>query len=88
MLAVAEAEHLDVIDPNGATGRRDVAHRAFEHALMRARERALLNDNVIDEVNTMYIDARIGECRLPFPVRTIPPGAANTTSSASTSAKP
>jgi hypothetical protein len=50
MLAVPEAEHLDVTDPNGPAGRRDVARRALEDAVVRAGECALLDGDVVDDV--------------------------------------
>ena len=42
MLAVPEAKHLDVSDPDGAAGRRDIARRAMEDAIVRAGENVLV----------------------------------------------
>jgi hypothetical protein len=52
VLAIAEVEHLNVVHPDGVAGWRDVAHRAVKHAVVSPRERALLNREIIDEVNT------------------------------------
>jgi hypothetical protein len=59
MLAVLEAEHLDITDPDGAAGRRDVAHRAVEDAVVGAGECALLDGNVVDNVKAVHIDMRV-----------------------------
>src|SRR5437764_14847769 len=68
MLAFPEAEHLDVSDSDGATGRWDFAHRAFEHAVVGACERALLNSDVADDVKTVHIDVGVGEGAEPAAV--------------------
>src|ERR1700740_2913215 len=59
MLAVPEAEHLDVTDPNGPAGWRDVAHRALEDAVVRAGECAFLDGDVVDDVKAVHIDMRV-----------------------------
>src|SRR5260370_6587614 len=59
MLAVPEAEHLDVGDTDGAAGRRDLAHRAVEDAVVRAGECTLLNGDVVDHVKAAHIDMRV-----------------------------
>ena len=97
MLAAPEAEHLDVSDSDGATGRWDFAHRAFEHAVVRPRECALLDCDVVDNMKAVHVDVCVGEGAEPaavnsmqaaFPSPRNPPGASKTTSSASTSANP
>src|SRR5689334_23502007 len=47
MLAVPEAEHLDISDSDGATGRWNFAHRAFQYAVVGACERAFLNSDIV-----------------------------------------
>ena len=98
VLAVAEAQHLDVVEADGAAGWWDVAGRGVEDAVVGPGERAFLDGDVVDEVHVVDLDVRVGEGaeasrrrtrRSPaFPRPRIPPGAWKTTSSASTSANP
>ena len=38
VLAIAEVEYLNVVQPDGAAGWRDVAHRAVKYAVVSARD--------------------------------------------------
>src|SRR6188508_187779 len=49
VLAIAEVEYLNVVQPDGAAGWRDVAHRAVKNAVVTPRECALLNHELIDD---------------------------------------
>src|SRR5215472_8075785 len=61
MLAVLEAEHLDVADANGAACWRHVTRRAMKNAKLSTGERALLHGNIVDNVQVVHVDMRIGE---------------------------
>src|SRR4029453_10140410 len=56
VLAIAEAEHLDIVQPDGAAGWGDVAHRAVKEAVLIPRECALLDGEVADDVNAVDLD--------------------------------
>jgi hypothetical protein len=95
VLAVAEAEHLDVVQADNAAVWWDVAGAAVEDSVMRSGERSLLDGDVVDDVEVVDLDVPVGECGEAaavelgagcFPSPRIPPGAAKMTSSASTSA--
>ena len=59
MLAIAEAEHLNVVQPHGAAGRWDVARRAVKDSVVIPRECALLNHEFVDDVNAVDFDVRV-----------------------------
>src|SRR5208337_250536 len=61
MLAVAKAEHLDVVRFDEATCWRDVSHGTAENAVARPGECALLDCDVIEEANGLDFDTRIRE---------------------------
>jgi hypothetical protein len=68
MLAVPKTEHLDISDSDGATGRWGFAHRAFEYAVVRACECALLDSDIADDVKAVHVDLRVGEGSEPAAV--------------------
>jgi hypothetical protein len=68
MLAVPKTKHLDVRNSDRATGRWNIAHRAFEHAVVRACESALLDGDVVDDVKEVHVDVRVGEGAEPAAV--------------------
>src|SRR6478736_8379316 len=59
VLAVAEAEHLNVVHLYGAAGWWDVAHGTMKDAVVLPRECALLNGEVVDDVNAVDLDVRV-----------------------------
>ncbi|WP_247447240.1 hypothetical protein [Bradyrhizobium sp. 197] len=59
MLAVAKAEHLDIVHRDGAARGWNIPHRTVENAVLRPRERAFLDRDVVDEVNGLDFDAGI-----------------------------
>src|SRR5262249_50737865 len=59
MFAIAEVEHLDIVDRDPAACRWDVSHQTAEDAHVRPGERALFDGNVADEVSGMDVDMRI-----------------------------
>ena len=59
MLAVPEAEHVNVRNPDPAAGRRNVARRGVEDALVRAGEGAFLNGHVVDDMNAVHVQVRV-----------------------------
>src|SRR5262249_3285685 len=61
VLAVAGVEHLDVVHGNRGAGGRDVSGRTVEDAVVRSRERALLDSHVVNDVNAVDLDMRVGE---------------------------
>ena len=61
MLAVAEAEHLDVVQADCAAGWRDVARRGVKDAVVGPAECAFLDGDVVDEVNVVDLDVPVGE---------------------------
>src|SRR5262249_14710068 len=61
VLAIAEAEHLKVIDRDGAAGGRDVPGRAVEHAVVRPGEGAFLDGNIAGDVQGVNLDVCVGE---------------------------
>jgi hypothetical protein len=97
MLAVAKAEHLNVVYIDRAARWWDVPRGTAENAVLRSGEFTLLDCDVVDDVNGLDVDARIREGGEPaaedaaqaaFPSPCIPPDALKTTSSANTSANP
>ena len=65
MLAVAEAEDLDIVHFDRAACRRNVPHGTVQNAVLRPRECAFLNCDVVDDVNGFDFDTRIRECSEP-----------------------
>ena len=65
MLAVAEAEDLDIVHFDRAARRRNVPHGTVQNAVLRPREGAFLNCDVVDDVNGFDFDTRIRECSEP-----------------------
>ena len=61
MLTVAKAEHVDIVQLDGAARRWNVPHGTGENAVLRPHERAFLNYDVVDDVNGMDFDTRIRE---------------------------
>src|SRR6516164_2208847 len=61
VLAVAEAEHLDVGHRDRPSGGRDAAARAGQGASVGSREGALLDGDVAVHVQRVYLDVRVGE---------------------------
>jgi hypothetical protein len=61
MLAVAKAEHVDIIHFDGTARRWNVSHGTVENAVLSAHECAFLNDDVVDDVNALDFDTRIRE---------------------------
>src|SRR5208283_2418074 len=61
MLAVAIAEHVDIVHFDGAARRWNVPHGTVENAVLRPHECAFLNYNVVDDVNGMDFHTRIRE---------------------------
>jgi hypothetical protein len=59
MLAVAKAEHVDVVHTYGATSRWNVSHGTAEHVIVRAGKRPFLNGYIVDEVHGLDVHARI-----------------------------
>ena len=84
MLPVAEAEHLDVADADGAAGGRDVAGWRVQDAVVCSGERAFFDGDVAGDVKGVDLDVCVGEGGEPvgeelgaglFPWPPIPPGA-------------
>jgi hypothetical protein len=65
MLAVAEAEDLDIVHFDRAACRRNVPHGTVQNAVLRPRECTFLNCDVVDDVNGFDFDTRIRECSEP-----------------------
>lgn len=63
VLPLAEAEHLDVVQIDGAPGRLELAHGAVEDTVMGPGERALLDGDVIDDLNVIDLDVGVGDAR-------------------------
>src|SRR5262249_47919307 len=61
VLAVAEAEHLDVVHLDRTAGWRYVAHGAAEHPVVRSGECALLDGDVVDDVQAVDLHVRVWE---------------------------
>src|SRR5262245_32708311 len=59
VLAIAEAEHLDVADRDGAAGPRHLAGRAAQNARVRPAERSLLDGNVAGDVQGVDVHVRV-----------------------------
>ena len=70
MLAVAKAEHLNVVHFDRTARWWDVPRGTAKNAVLRPGERALLNRDVVDEVNGLDVDARIREGGEPTPKKT------------------
>jgi hypothetical protein len=56
MLPIPEAQHLDISDPDGASGRRDVPRRSVKDAVVSAAECTLLDGHVVEDVKVVHID--------------------------------
>ena len=67
MLAVAEAQHLDVGDLYRPAGRQHIAGGAGQYAVVRAGERAFLDCDVVDEANGVDVDAEVSRMGDPVP---------------------
>src|SRR5690242_10436798 len=61
VLAVAEAEHLDVIHRDRAAGGRDVPGRTVQDALVGSGEGSFLNGDISGDVQVVDLDVRVGE---------------------------
>src|SRR5262249_8665850 len=61
MLAVAKAEHLNIVHRDGAACRRNVSHGTVENAGLRPDECAFLNCDVVEQVNGLDFDTGIRE---------------------------
>ena len=65
MLAVAEAEDLDIVHFDRAARRWNVPHGIVQNAVLRPRECAFLNCDVVDDANGFDFDTRLRECSEP-----------------------
>ena len=61
MPAVAEAQHLEIVQPDRAAGRRDGTRRALQDTVVRPGERALLDGDVAQDVKIVDVDVGVGE---------------------------
>ena len=61
MLAVSEAEYVDIVQGDPAAGGRDVTGRAVQHAVAGPGEGAFLDRDIAGEVERMNLDVRVGE---------------------------
>ena len=61
MLAIAKAEHLDIVDFDPAARRWNVSHWTAQNAVLGSGECALLDCDVIDDVNGLDFNMRVRE---------------------------
>ena len=61
VLAVAEAEHLEIVHRDRAAGGRDITSRTVQGALVGSGEGAFLDGDISGDVDAVDLDMRIGE---------------------------
>ncbi len=61
VLAVAEAERLDVVHRDRAPGGRDITRRTVQGAPVGSGEGAFLNGGIAGDVQGVHLDVRVGE---------------------------